>query len=131
MKNFKFTVQGQMPSLNELIHAAMKQKRGYSPYNKMKKEMQEIVITGINESSQLPCLKPVFTRVHIIFTYYEKNKRRDPDNIAAGAHKFILDAMVDQEMIKNDTGEFVDSWTDVFKYDKNRPRIEVEVVELC
>lgn len=56
---------------------------------------------------------PSFDKVSIIFLWIEENKRRDPDNIAF-ARKFILDALVRNKKIKNDTQRYIRGLFDVF-----------------
>jgi hypothetical protein len=119
-----------MPSLNEIIHASMRQRGGYSPYAKMKREHQAIISECIAAVHKNPDDIPSFNRVRLTFKFYEKNSRRDPDNVAAGGHKFILDAMVNDELIPDDTGKHIISWVDEFYIDKEAPRIEV-IVESC
>ena len=67
-------------------------------------------------------------RYRITFHWYCKDKRKDPDNIAF-ARKFILDGMVKAGVLKNDGWNNVASLSDEFYIDKEKPRIEVQLVE--
>lgn len=63
--------------------------------------------------------------VKLAFRWYEPNKKRDLDNIAF-AKKFILDALVQNGVIKTDGWKGVTGFTDSFFVD-NAPRIEVDI----
>jgi len=69
----------------------------------------------------------VFTQpVRIEFAWFEKNARRDPDNIRAGS-KFLLDALVKLAIIPDDSQKWVHEISDEFHVDKKYPRIEIRV----
>lgn len=72
------------------------------------------------EPIEKPCI------VH--FTWVEKNKRRDLDNIAF-AKKFILDALVNEGILQDDSYRHVRGFTDSFRYEDNQ-KIIVEIEEL-
>lgn len=59
-----------------------------------------------------------FRRVRVHIKWIEKNRRRDPDNIAAGK-KFIMDALVDHGVLQGDGWQHVVSYSDSFDVDKN------------
>lgn len=61
-------------------------------------------------------------------TWYEPSVRRDIDNITF-ATKFILDAMVEMEIIQDDSQKYVSGIRHDVKTDKKNPRIEVEIIE--
>ena len=44
---------------------------------------------------------------HFTFVYVEPNRRRDPDNICAGARKIVFDALQEAKLLQND------GWTHV------------------
>lgn len=64
--------------------------------------------------------------VKVHFKWMEKDKRRDYDNIMAGS-KLILDALVKQERIVNDSQRWLMPPTHSFEVDKTNPRIEVTI----
>ena len=70
-----------------------------------------------------------YKRVFIQFEYVEKDKRRDPDNIA-GIKKIILDALVYFGAIKNDGWKQVAGWADEFTVSKNEPGIFISINEV-
>ena len=60
---------------------------------------------------------------------WRRTERRDKDNIAF-AKKFIQDALVKEKVLENDGWAQIDSWTDAFAVDAQRPRVEVELEEV-
>jgi len=56
--------------------------------------------------------------------------KRDHDNVASCASKFIQDALRDIEVIKDDGWKFVLNYTHDFYCDKENPRIEVYIEEI-
>lgn len=65
--------------------------------------------------------------VFITCTWFVKDNRKDPDNIAF-AKKFILDAIVTKGILKDDTRKCIKGFTDLFETDKNNPRVEIEII---
>jgi Holliday junction resolvase RusA-like endonuclease len=117
VKNYVY-IEGKFPSMNDIIAAS---KRHYACYSKMKKDNGEIFQWG---TKKLPKFNgPVV----ITFTWFYKNKRRDPDNIMA-AQKFALDAIVKNGIIQDDTGEFIASIVHLFVLgEKDGVGIEIEL----
>lgn len=92
----------------------------------MKKDCEEIITKHIQ--SQLKGVR-IDKPVRLNFRWYEPNKRRDLDNICF-AKKFILDALVKNEVIKTDSWQGVVGFTDEFFLDSKIPRIEVDIKEV-
>lgn len=89
---YVLTIPYKFPSLNEYTNAC--RKNAYAGAN-MKKKVQNSIGYFINQL-------PVFENpIKIKFTWYEGNRKRDPDNVIF-AKKFILDAMIECGKIKND-----------------------------
>ena len=86
-------------------------------YQQDKKRYHELVrlcTIGIN---------PKFEKCKIKITYYFKDKRRhDPSNY----DKFLLDALVEANIIKDDNYDVIEEFTTIGRYDKDKPRVEVE-----
>lgn len=125
-KRFEFFIPGQLPGLNEIIAASkvstkFGKKIVFNKYSKMKNGMTEYIRTF------LPKLERPLQRCSFEFTWVEKNKRRDPDNVAAGGRKFIFDAMVTAKLIENDGWKNIQSWSDVFDADRNNYGVKVIV----
>ena len=79
--------------------------------NKMKQDFQHQLYYYL---CKLPVLKPP---IIIHFTWLEKNKRRDLDNISAVGRKFILDTLQLCEKIPNDNLNYVVGFSD--RYEKS------------
>ncbi len=119
---YTFTIGGRVTSFNEYIQAT-NTNRFYG--NKLKKETQEYIIRFIKE--QIPAVR-IRERIQLEFRWYEKNRRRDLDNVAAGK-KFILDALQVAGTIDNDDQRHISSFVDRFFIDEDNPRVEVDLVE--
>jgi Holliday junction resolvase RusA-like endonuclease len=112
----KFTVPMQLPGLNEIIEAA---KSHWSVYREMKKTYQEAVEWTAKRIAP-------FDRAYLDITWFEPDRRRDLDNIAAGK-KFILDGLQAIGKIENDGWKQIAGFTDTFEVDKQDPRVEVKI----
>ena len=115
----KIVIPGELPGMNEIIAAA---KSHYMQYRDMKKDNTELV-TWV--AKKVPKKEKVFLEI----TWYCKNKKRDPDNIAA-AVKFIWDGLVQAGVISNDGWNENAGWSNKFKVDKQNPRVEVNIREV-
>lgn len=115
----KFVIFGELPDMNQIIKAS---KSHHMAYSTMKKNNTELVAWS---AAKLPQIEFADIEVH----WYCKNKRKDKDNIRAGL-KFILDGLVQANVLKNDGWKQVGNISDEFYVDKNNPRIEVFLHEL-
>jgi len=115
----RLVIPGEMPGMNEIIEAAKKHPMRYAS---MKQENTDAVVWP---AKRLPKMDKVF--LHI--TWYCKDKRRDPDNVAA-AVKFIWDGLVKAGVIENDGWKQNAGWTNRFEVDKDNPRVEIELEEV-
>jgi len=123
VQEYKFTIPGALPGLNEYINAERNNKHKAA---KMKKQAEHTIILFIKQ--QLRGLK-IQRPVLINYLWVEKNARRDKDNIAF-AKKFIQDSLVKAGVIENDGWERVEGFTDEFSIDKKNPRVEVVIREI-
>ena len=119
----KLEIKGQFPSLNEVLGLA---KSHWSKYAKLKRELTLSV--ALEAKSQ--GLKPVQGPVHIIFDWYEKDRRRDVDNIIGFGQKPVIDGLVEAGILKNDGQKQVPMLSHRFHVDKQNPRIRVWMEEL-
>ena len=108
-------VPGRLPSLNQLINGGM-------------------AATGRLQSGKKrvrACIDDDFPRfdccVFIVFAWFEKNRRRDKDNVSSGGRKIILDSLKLEGVIGGDGWEHVHGFADRFAVDKLRPRIEIGI----
>ena len=118
---YSFTIEGRLPGINELINA---DRRDAHAGNRIKREAQEAVQMYIfRDLHRLRIDNPVRLR----YRFYEKNKKRDLDNISGFAHKVIQDALVASGVLKNDGWANIVGMEDAFFVDSDRPRIEVTI----
>ena len=109
----------KLPSLNEYVNACRS-----NPYvgAKMKKDSEELIGWFIKK------IAPFRNPVEVSFTWVEPNRRRDVDNIAFGK-KFILDALVKNGVLQDDSQKYVRALSDSFKIG-NDYMIILEIKEL-
>lgn len=118
----KIIIKGTLPSLNQIINEAKKHPMAYQD---MKSENTNKCQWPMKE------LPPDFNpeQIFLNITYYVPDWRTDPDNVAA-CKKFLLDAFVEEEIIEDDTHNYVAGWKEHFRKDKDNPRIEVVIEEI-
>lgn len=117
----KLEIPGRLPGLNEIIAAA---KEHFGSYANMKDEYTAS-IAWLAKQARLP----KFEKAYLVITWFEPDRRRDPDNIMAG-QKFILDGMVAAGTIPNDSQKHIKGIVHRFRVDKRNPRVEVEIVDI-
>lgn len=120
---YSLTIPGRLPGLNEYTDACRTNPRAGA---RMKQDAQETVMW--HAMSQIRRYKfngPVF----ILYHFYEKDKRRDKDNVSGFAHKVIQDALVKIGLLEDDGWNHVTGNLDAFDVDKKNPRIVVEFIE--
>lgn len=103
-------VPGPLPGMNELIAAAKGSGGRGAGYARLKREWTDIV-QAFARAKKLPAFPG---RVVMTFHWYERDKRRDPDNVAAGGRKLILDGLVAAGVLRDDGWRYIQSWTDRF-----------------
>ena len=67
--------------------------------------------------------------VRMVYRWYEKDRRRDLDNVSSYGRKVIQDALVETGILHNDGWKQITGFSDDFYVDKKYPRIEVELWE--
>lgn len=105
-----------MPGMNEIV-ASAKGPGAYHRYSKLKKSWTDTVHL-LAKARHIPPMQP---GVHLQFDWHCQNRRRDPDNIAAGGRKFILDGLVNAGVLPGDGWAAKISWADTFLLDKIQP----------
>lgn len=121
-----FVIKGRLNDLNDYTDAC--RKNAYAGA-KMKMGNEQIV----RAHAQNALLRSHLRRaskypVVIDITWYEKDARRDFDNITF-AQKFILDSLVQIKVLKDDSRKFVKKVNHDVLIDKENPRIEVVIKE--
>ena len=116
----QLVIEGRLPNLNDYTNACRSNRIAGA---RMKQESERIITAYIQQQLQ----GVAFTgAVRLTFRWYEPDRRRDLDNICF-AKKFILDALVKNGILVNDSWQWVKGFTDEFFIDKENPRIEVEI----
>lgn len=118
----KFEIPGRLPGLNDIIDAAKQGRGKYQPYNDMKLEYTSAV-------AWLARKLPKYEKIELVITWYEPDKRRDPDNIMAG-QKFICDGLVQAGIIPDDSQRYIHGIVHKFRVDPENPRVKVEVIDV-
>ena len=115
-------INEKLPNLNDYTKACRTNKFvGAS----MKKKYETIISSYIEQQLKGVNFK---NKVKLSFRWYEQNKRRDIDNICF-SKKFILDALVSNNIIETDGWQGVVGFTDEFFIDKSGYRVEVDIKE--
>jgi Holliday junction resolvase RusA-like endonuclease len=112
-----------LPGLNEILAAAKSGHGRGNAYARMKADWTERIYFWAKSAR----MKPMPSPVRIGFLWVEKNRRRDPDNVAAGGRKLILDGLVKAGVLSDDGSHEIQSWTDTFTVDKEKPGVRVEI----
>ena len=120
MNSQKFTIDGRLAGLNELL------KGHWTVRNSTKKEGMGIVQVYATQARIKPVKVPCTVYIHC----FEPNKRRDRDNVKGGASKIILDALVNMGVLIDDSPKWVLDSIATVDYNKEKPRIEVEIREV-
>lgn len=112
----------RMPGLNEYISAERANRLKAAA---MKKQWTDIVCW-----TAASCMERFEKPVKIRYHFYEKDRRRDKDNVSAFAHKVVQDGLVKAKVIPGDGWAWVTGWTDEFSVDPENPRVEITVEEV-
>lgn len=119
----KVTIYGQLPGLNEYIDAERQSK--YKAAALKAQSMQLVMIYAKRDLRKWRAKGPVYMR----YTWYERDRRRDKDNVSGYGRKVIQDALVKGGYLHNDGWNEIAGFSDEFRVDKSHPRIEVEIEE--
>lgn len=121
---YKLIITGTLPNLNDYIAAERTNRHKGA---KMKADSGNIVAAAIGQRLKgVRIEKPVYME----YTWVEKNKRRDLDNISSFGRKVIQDALVGAAVLKDDGWKHVVGFSDRFEVDRKNPRIEVTIREV-
>lgn len=113
----KLILPGEFTDLNTYIRLERGSKWGAASRKKTETER-------VHCECKLQKISLIDTAQFFVFMWYLKDKKKDPDNVAF-AKKFIMDGLYEAGVIFNDTQEYVKGYLDVFKIDKENPRVEV------
>jgi len=118
--DFTFTVPGELPTMNEIIDDS---KTHWGQHMQNKEDTEELIKFYIEKEGV-----PFYEKLKLEIIYYRKDKRYDPDNIAA-AKKFILDALQKAGCIQNDGWKCVKGFQESWEVDKENPRTVITLKE--
>ncbi len=121
---YLLTIPGTLNNLNDYITAERTNRHKGA---RMKASNESIVVAAVWQCMRgIRIDKPVFME----YTWVEKNRRRDLDNISSFGRKVIQDALVAAGVLKDDGWKYVVGFSDRFQVDKDNPRIEVKIREV-
>ena len=98
-----FMIKAKLPSLNEVVQA---NRNNRYEGGRFKTEVEEVIGWAIKQAIVKKTLKPVKNPCIIYIDWHEKTKKRDTDNIQS-SQKFVLDAMVANGVLQNDSRRYV------------------------
>lgn len=109
------TISFGLPSQNEVIKSS---KKHWSVYSGMKKRNTAAIQALLLEQDCIP--EEPYQRINLECVWIESGRTRDPDNIMCGGLKPILDAMVKEGVIVDDSIKHVNRITSTFEKGKER-----------
>lgn len=65
-------------------------------------------------------------RVRVVCVWCERTRHRDPDGVASGGRKILLDGIVKAGRLKNDGAECIAGFTDSFIWDSEDEGVRLE-----
>ena len=123
--NQRFSVKGRLMGRNEHDHL---NRSHWSKGKKAKADEQAKVVAAVIAAKLVPMEGPVEVGVTCIEGKPRNGKMRDPDNIAGGGIKVILDALKECGIIADDNPRYVRNLFFRFAYNAKNPHVEVEVM---
>lgn len=113
-------IPGRFAGLNEFVDANRRRHGNWSAGNSMKQKDQYTIMQYL---PRVHIDKPVYLE----YTFYERNSRRDKDNISGYFHKIFQDALVQAGVLSGDGWKNIVGFSDAFYVDNKNPRIEVYI----
>ena len=117
-------VEGRFPGQNELV--AMN-RNGWHRGAGLKKDYTEWGRVYFSNALRSGCV-PITEEADLDIIWYEKDRRRDHDNILAGL-KFILDGAVAAGFLPDDSQKYIGTIHSEIRVDKNNQRVEITFIE--
>lgn len=117
-------IDGEFTTLNNYISAERSNKFLASKIKKS--ESMRAQVAAFAYPARLDAAK----RYDVICTWFRKDTRTDPDNIAF-AIKFILDGLQTSGFLPSDRWEHIASICHTFEIDRSEPRVEIAFEEVC
>lgn len=118
-----FTIHAKLPSLNDVISRDRANRFAGATY---KKDTEKVISRYIQLAMKTGELKPVSKPCTVRIDWYEKTRRRDVDNVQS-AQKFILDALVNNGVLPDDSRKYVTQiYHTVHDSDENKVSVTLE-----
>ena len=124
MTDYRFVLPGVLPGMNEVTNA---NRTHWAAGAKQKRTLTEGIAWVLREQARH--MTGQIGLADYTFTWYERNRKRDPDNIAS-ATKYVMDALQAAGIIANDGWRNVRSILHRFAVDKDNPRVEICIAEV-
>ena len=121
---YYITIPGRLDNLNDYINAC-RSNRAYG--NRIKEANQDFCKAAIFQCIGKTKIK---SPVYIEYRWYEKDKRRDLDNISSFGRKVFQDALVEVGALPGDGWRQIVGFSDKFYIDQENPRVEVTIREV-
>lgn len=116
MNCLSFVVNEVPPTINKYIGRTNR----WEYQNDKKRYSRMVKYSVLNKYSTIKKCK----KCNIEVVYYFKTRiRHDPSNY----DKFLLDALVDSEIIEDDNYDVIKRFTTIGSYDKENPRVEINI----
>lgn len=120
-------VPGQLPGLNELLKLKRRQRdHGQDAYGLEKRRWTD----RIGQQLLIQRIRPVGHCVRVAFEWHEANAARDPDNIAGGGQKVLLDALVLHRILPDDSQAWIRGLEHRWVVERTNPGVWVTLAEL-
>ncbi len=116
----KIVIPGEFTTLNDYISAERTNRFIAAKIKKVEMEVVKYATIGVLPVQNYP--------VRMIFRWYRRNGRTDPDNICF-SRKVILDGLQESVVIANDDWKHISGFEDSFYIDAENPRVEIEILE--
>ena len=117
-------IHGRLDNLNDYIKACRTNQ--YKGAHLKAKNENKVQAEIYEQLGRLRITHPV----RMSYRWYEKDRRRDLDNVSSFGRKVSQDALVETRVLRNDGWKEIIGFSDEFYVDKNHPRIEVEIEEV-
>lgn len=121
---YLLVIHARLNNLNDYISA-----EGASRYKGAAMKARNEALVKVAIKQQMRSIR-IERPVYMEYTWYERNKRRDLDNISSFGRKVIQDALVQTRVLVNDGWNEIVGFSDQFYVDAANPRIEVLIREV-
>lgn len=122
---YHFTIFGRLLGLNEYVAANRTKPHAGA---KLKSDTEHFIAMFIRRYLHGVRIK---RPVYMEYKWYEKNKRRDHDNVSSFGRKCIQDTLVQAHILTGDGWNEIVGFSDEFHVDRKNPRIEITIKEVA